>query len=74
MKLSEIKKNQKALVVSINAKKELKQRFNSFGINKGSIIKINEYSISNKTIAIEINKSKIALRAQEADKIEVLAC
>ena len=74
MKLTDMKKSQKAIIIAINAKKELKQRFNSFGINKGSIIKVNEYSLAKKTIAIEINKSRIALRAIEAEKVEVIIC
>ncbi|MCW8929246.1 MAG: ferrous iron transport protein A [Gammaproteobacteria bacterium] len=71
MKLNELKKGQLATVSEINANRELKNRFNSFGLVKGAIISIDGHSLAKKTMEICINKTHIALRASEAEKIEV---
>ncbi|NQY20413.1 MAG: ferrous iron transport protein A [Campylobacteraceae bacterium] len=74
MKLTDLKKGDLANIISINANKILKNRFASFGINKGANFSLEEYSFSKKTLEIKINKSRIALRVNEAQTIEVQAC
>lgn len=74
MKLTDLKKGDLANIISINANKILKNRFSSFGINKGAKLSLEEYSFSKKTLEIKINKSRIALRVNEAHTIEVKAC
>jgi ferrous iron transport protein A len=58
-------------VTAVYASRELKNRFSSFGLVKGVIIHIEGYSLAKKTMEIRINKTRIALRASEAEKIEV---
>ncbi len=71
MTLNNLENGQSATVTAVNASKELKNRFNSFGLVKGAIIYIEAHSLAKKTIEVRINKTRIALRASEAEKIEV---
>jgi len=58
-------------VVKLNAKDELKQRLISFGIMKESLIEVLEHAPAKSTIEIKVGKMRVALRAQEAQLIEV---
>jgi len=71
LKLSELKKGQNAIVQSVNASGELKQRLSSFGLLKGANIKVIDCSLGKSTIEIMVDKTLMALRREEADKIEV---
>lgn len=61
----------KVRVVKLNAKDDLKQRLISFGIMKASILEVLELAPAKSTIEIKVGKMRIALRAQEAQLIEV---
>lgn len=71
MKLSELKIKERAEIINIDCDKILKSRLHSFGIMKGAIITIEQLTLTKSTIEIKINHSKIALRLNEAEKIEV---
>ena len=71
MKLSELKKNQEAVVVKVDASGELKQRLASFGLIKGANVKVIDCSIGKSTIEIMVDSTLLALRKEEAQKIEV---
>lgn len=71
MTLDNLKKGQSATVTAINASKELKNRFSSFGLVKGVNVYTEEYSLAKKTMEIRINKTRIAIRASEAKKVEI---
>lgn len=71
MKLSDLKKNQKAIVVKIDCNDELKQRFYSFGIFKGATLFIENISFAKNTIEIDVEDTSIALRVDEANTITV---
>ena len=58
-------------VIKLHAQSELKQRLISFGIMKETILEVLEYSPAKSTIEIKVGKMRIALRAQEAQLIEV---
>ncbi|MEN4053323.1 MULTISPECIES: FeoA family protein [Sulfurimonas] len=58
-------------VKKINAEYNLKQRLISFGVMKGAELEVLEHAPGKKTIEIKIGKMRIALRAQEAELIEV---
>ena len=70
-KLSDCKKACIVKIVKLNADSELKQRFISFGIMKGAVVEVMEYSPTKSTIEIKVGKMRIALRTQEAALIEV---
>jgi len=61
----------KVKVRKLNAKDDLKQRLISFGIMKETIIEVLEHAPGKSTIEIKVGKMRIALRAKEAELIEV---
>jgi len=71
MRLDELNENEKATIKRIDADEVLKHRLFSFGVIKGATLKVKAFSPKKKTIEIEINRSRIALRLDEAKKIEV---
>ncbi len=73
MKLSDLKKGQKAIIKKIDCNNELKQRFYSFGMIKGSTIEVENISLAKNTIEVNIEDTSIALRMEEAQAIEVEA-
>ncbi|MFA6195757.1 MAG: FeoA family protein [Sulfurimonas sp.] len=70
-KLSTVARGEKVKVVKLNADTELKQRLISFGIMKETIIEVLEHAPAKSTIEIKVGKTRVALRAKEADMIEV---
>jgi len=71
MKLSDLNKNQKAIVQKIDCNDELKQRFYSFGIFKGATVFVENISFAKNTIEINVEDTSIALRVEEAKTIIV---
>ncbi|MDQ7044178.1 MAG: FeoA family protein [Sulfurimonas sp.] len=69
--LLDCKKACKVKVLKLNTKGDLKQRLISFGIMKEAILEVIEYAPAKSTIEIKVGKMRIALRAQEAELIEV---
>jgi len=61
----------KVKVIKLNADSELKQRLISFGIMKESVIEVLEHAPAKSTIEVKVGKMRIALRAKEAELIEV---
>lgn len=58
-------------VLKLNTKGDLKQRLISFGIMKEAVLEVLEHAPGKSTIEIKVGKMRIALRAQEAELIEV---
>lgn len=71
MKLSQLKKGNRAEIIKINADKALKDRLNSFGIMRGEELVVKGCSLAKQTMEIEVGSTLIAVRAEEAEKIEV---
>lgn len=71
LKLSELKKQQEAIVTKVEAPTELKQRLASFGLIKGANIKVIDCSIGKSTIEVKVDNTLLALRKEEAENIEV---
>jgi len=69
--LSDLQLNQKAIVLKVNCKDELKQRFYSFGLIKGASVLVEKISLAKNTIALLVDDTSIALRLEEAKQIEV---
>jgi len=72
MVLSDIRKGDKAEIVKIHADKALKDRLSSFGVMRGEVLHVKGCSLAKKTMEIEVGSTLIALRADEADKIEII--
>ena len=71
MTLDSLKKGDMAIIKKIEDARELKQRLSSFGIMRGTEIVVEAFSLKKKTIEIKVHRSHIALRLDEAQKIEV---
>ena len=71
MKLSDLHKNDKAVIVNIGTDETLKSRFFSFGIARGTEISIEACSLGRQTVEIMADDTLIGLRMSEAEKIEV---
>jgi len=71
MKLSQLNINQRAIVVKISCEEDLKRRFYSFGIIKGSTILVEEISLAKNTMEINVEDTSIGIRIKEATTIEV---
>jgi len=71
MVLTDIRKGDKAEIVKVNADKALKDRLSSFGVMRGETLFVKGCSLAKQTMEIEVGATLIALRADEADKIEI---
>lgn len=71
MNLAELKKGERAEILKVTADRALKDRLTSFGVMKGEEIFIKGCSLAKQTIEIEVGSTLIALRRDEAEKIEV---
>ena len=71
MVLSELHKGDKAEIVKVHADKALRERLISFGVMRGETLFVKGCSIAKQTMEIEVGSTLIALRADEAGKIEV---
>ncbi len=71
MRLSELKKGDRAIIVKIDTDEQLKNRLISFGVARGSELSIEAYSVGNQTVEILVDGTLIGLRRSEASDIEV---
>lgn len=71
MLLVELKKGEQAEIIKINAETALKDRLNSMGVMRGEELIVRGCSLAKQTMEIEVNGTLVALRAEEARKIEI---
>ena len=71
MKLSDLKKGDRAVIVSVETDESLKGRLFSFGIASGTEISIEACSLGRQTVEIMAEGTLVGLRMSEAQKIEV---
>ena len=69
--LDKLEIDQKARVVKVHAKEQLKHRLISFGITKGATITLLGMCMTKSTLNIRVDGTKVALRKSEAMLIEV---
>lgn len=72
MTLNLLHKGQSATIKTVNADKELKNRFNSFGVVKGATVYVEKYTLARQTMEIRVNKTRMAVRISEAEKVIVI--
>ena len=70
-KLTQCEKGSRCKVAKIYATGPLKQRLISFGMMKGVVVELLEYSPTKSTIEVKVGKMRIALRKEEAELIEI---
>lgn len=66
-----MKKGEEAKITRIDAEKSLKDRLRSFGVMRGETVRVKGCSLGKQTIEIEVGGTLLALRSQEAQKIEI---
>ena len=71
MRLHELHKGDRAEIVKIHADKALKDRLASFGVMRGEELTVKGCSIAKQTMEVEVGGTLLALRKEEAEKIEV---
>lgn len=71
MSLIDCKKNTKYIVTKLDTIGSLRQRLVSFGFMRGAIVQYISSTNLNKTYKIKVDKMHIALRKEEAEKIQV---
>jgi len=71
LKLSELKKGERAIVKKIDGSKEIRQRFASFGLLKDAELELIDYTMTKSNLEIMVGNTLLALRKEEADNIEV---
>jgi len=71
MNVTEMKIGEVGVIKKITATEPLKSRLFSLGVVKGERIKLLKHTMAKNTFEIEVNKSKIALREEEAKMILV---
>ena len=71
MLLSQLQKNDTAEIIKLHADKALRDRLASFGILPGEAVSVEECSLAKQTMEVTAGATLIALRKEEADKIEV---
>ena len=71
MLLNKLRKGDRGEIIRVHADKALRDRFSSFGLMRGEEILVKACSLARQTMEIEVGATAIALRADEAQKIEV---
>lgn len=71
MKLSELHKGEEATILKMETQEDLKRRLHSFGITRGTTLKIEACSMKKQTMEILVDGTLIGLRRDEANLIEV---
>lgn len=71
MKLSELSKGQQAIITKVLAQEPVKSRLFSFGLVKGAVITVKDYTLTKETIDCLVGDTDVALRTEEAQTVEV---
>lgn len=71
MHLSDLKKGEVCTVAHLNCDGDLKKRLLSFGVTKGEKLTIIGKGPAGSTLDVKLFSGRIALRKDEADKVEV---
>jgi len=71
MKLSELKKGQKAKIISINLEGPKKRRVKDMGVLPDEIVEVEKIAPLGDPIDIVVKKYHLSLRKSEAEQIEV---
>ena len=73
MKLSQMQIGQSAVIKKVRADEPIKGRLFAMGIAKGNRITLLDHTLKKETFEVEVEGTRVALRKEEADAIEVEA-
>ena len=71
MRLSELNTNQSGRIVKISAPQVIKSRLEALGLVKGTRVTMIKYTLARNTYEILADNTRIALRKEEAESVEV---
>ncbi len=71
MKLSQMRIGQSAVITKVRAQEPIKGRLFAMGIAKGNRIKLLDHTLKKETFEVDVEGTRVALRKEEADAIEV---
>ncbi len=71
MKLSELKIGDEATISKVLADEPIKGRLFAMGITKGNRVKLLDHTLKKQTWEVDVEGTRVALRREEADAIEV---
>lgn len=71
MTLDKLNIGDNAVIKAVNCENELRNRFYSFGMVKGSRVTVEEITLARSTMEVKIKNTKVAIRFSEAAKIEI---
>jgi ferrous iron transport protein A len=71
MRLNNLNNGEKALIKKIDTTEALKTRLASFGVVRGSEVRVEACSLGKQTMEILVDGTLIGLRGDEAKEIEV---
>jgi ferrous iron transport protein A len=71
MRLNNLNNGEKALIRKIDTTEALKTRLASFGVVRGSEVRVEACSLGKQTMEILVDGTLIGLRGDEAKEIEV---
>ena len=71
MRVSDMQIGEEATIKKIKAQEPIKGRLFAMGVSKGNRVRLLDHTLKKETYEIEVNGTRIALRKEEADAIEV---
>ncbi len=71
MNVTDMKIGQKAIIKKVKAQEPVKGRLFAMGITKGNPIKLLDHTLTKQTWEVEVDGTRVALRDEEAEAIEV---
>ncbi len=71
MKLSQMHIGQSGIIRKVRANEPIKGRLFAMGITKGNRITLLDHTLKKETFEVDVEGTRVALRKEEADAIEV---
>ena len=71
MRLTELKPGETGVVTKVAAPSTIKSRLEALGVVKGTHVAMIQYTLAKNTYEIMADKTRIALRKEEAHTVEV---
>ncbi len=71
MRVSDMKIGEEGVITKVSAQEPVKSRLFAMGIAKGNRLKLLDHTLKKQTWEIDVEGTRVALRKEEADHIEV---
>ncbi len=71
MNITDLSIGDEAIIKKVRAQEPIKGRLYAMGITKGNKIKLLDHTLKKQTWEIDVNGTRVALREEEANAVEV---